>query len=88
MGKIKTNIMTILLKHPITEKPEKPGEYWFKMTNKSISKHEVGDYLLSDWNAFMENICECWYEEIELSDDAIIVKQKHTYGQNNNILQL
>lgn len=66
--------MTILLQHPITEKPKKPGEYWIKRGNIiiiiSLSVEDI-----EEWDVYTKhNPAAAWYEEIELPDDAIIVQ--------------
>jgi hypothetical protein len=67
--------MTILLQHPITEKPEKPGEYWFEKRKRkemvSVFLHKQA--ISKTWDLY-EKECIAWYEPIELPDDAIIVQ--------------
>ena len=64
--------MTILLQHPITEKPKKPGIYWFEYENDRIIKGRIIQKNIQDWD--LSNICKFWYEQIELPDDAVIVQ--------------
>lgn len=67
--------MTILLQHPITEKPKKPGTYWFQKKNRkeivSVFLHKQA--IIKTWDLY-ESECSCWYEEVELPDDAVIVQ--------------
>jgi hypothetical protein len=63
--------MTILLQHPITEKPKKPGEYWFQFSYVMLSLLEVPN--IEKWDLYSKGAIY-WYEPIELPDDAIIVQ--------------
>jgi len=66
--------MTILLQHPITDKPKKPGEYWLQLGKRTMTKYSINQSLLNEWEEFLQSICDYWYEPIELPDDAIIVQ--------------
>lgn len=66
--------MTILLQHPITDKPNKPGEYWIKRGNIIIIIF-LSFEDIEEWDVYIKhNPASAWYEEIELPDDAIIVQ--------------